>query len=107
MKMILAMTLIMTSFSSFAQTPATKAAAPAPAAAPGAPAPGQKPTFEQQKEGVIKFLTERMTELQKGIACVNASKVQADLDACRAKMEKMREEAEKKRKEARERFNNN
>lgn len=90
MKAIFVLALMMTSVSSFAQ---------APAKAPPM-VPLEKQTFEQQKEGVTKFLTERMTELQKGIACVNASKVQADLDACRAKMQKVREEAEKKRAEA-------
>lgn len=102
MKTIIAFALIISSVSAFAQAPAAKPAAPAqaPAAAPAVP---QRLSFEQQKEGMTKFLTERMTELQKGIACVNASKVQADLDACRAKMEQVREEAEKKRREAVER----
>lgn len=83
MKSIIVIALTITSLSAFAQA---------------------KITFEQQKEGVSKFLTERMTELQKGIACVNAAKVQAELDACRAKMEKQREESEKRRKEALEKL---
>lgn len=104
MKTIIAMFLIVSSISVLAQAPAAPTKAPVPT---GAPAPGQKPTFEQHKEGIIKFLTERMLELQQGIACVNASKVQADLDACRAKMEKLREEADKKRREAQERLKGN
>jgi hypothetical protein len=84
MKTVLVLAVAITSMAAFAQQP--------------------KMTFEQQKEGASKFLTERMVELQKNIACVNTSKVQADLDACRAKMQKQREDADKKRAEALERI---
>lgn len=55
--------------------------------------------LEKQKEGIIKFMDERIVELNDGKKCIANAKDQAAFDACREKMAQVRKEVERKREE--------
>jgi len=60
-------------------------ALPAFAVESAEPAKGPAPTFEQRKAQDLKRLDERSTKLQDEKACVQATKNENDLKACREK----------------------
>lgn len=74
-------------------------AVPAFAADGGQPQNAPAATFEQKQASILKMLDERIASLQEGKACVQASKNDADLKACR---EKQMSEMKEKRGEMRQ-----
>ena len=70
------------------------------------PPKGPEPTYEQRKADILKRIDARISALQDERACVQATKNQDDLNACRdkfkAKAEQAREEMKKRNPQRRQ-----